>query len=286
MYRKVSSITNSTSTIKKNACRGILLVTSFLLVPIYLTGLFVGHARGVYPKYYPPCSKTVIYNCEPPHSSVVFILEIASFYLKAAILVVVLLLYIVSSILVVAKVASPHILFRNRFSCYYRCVETFVWWGALSGIHICFGLAGVPILIFLIITPIYTFFFVFSIGVIVIFLSLPVVLCLHRCHPDALPPHHTRADCRRIWSLCFIRTLIAYLLTAFLTVALLYLYYGLLIGGASMNNTKGILFSLVPPAIIAVGGFYVRYRYVRSNKNLVAHESTDTVQIISNTDNV
>ena len=256
-------------------------MTSFLLVPIYLIGLFIGHAGGVYPKYYPPCSKTVIYNCEPPHSSIVYILEIASFYSKAVILVVVLLLYIVSSILVIAKAASPNILFQNRFS-FYRCVETFVWWSTLSGIHICFGLAGVPILLFLLITPIYTFFFVFSVGLIIILLSLPVVLCLHRCRPDALPPHHSRADCRRICSLRFTRTLIAYLLTASLTVALLYLYYSLLIGGASMNGTKGILFSLIPPALIAVCGFSVRYRYFRSSNKAVAHDSTDAVQIINN----
>ncbi len=279
LYGKVCLITNGTASIQRNSCRSVLLVTSFLLAPIYLIGLFVGHSNGVYPKYYPPCSKTVFYNCEPPHSSVMYVSEIASFYSKVVILVIALFVYFASSVFNVSNAASlnsPNILFQRRSLC-LRCVETYVWWGALTGIHICTGLAGVPILMFLILTPTYTFFFVFSLGVIVIFLSLPMMLCLHRCHPSSLQPRHIRADCRRIWSLRFITTLIVYLLSVSLTVALLYLYYGLLIGGASMNGTKGVLFSLIPPAAIAVSGVLIRYRFVRTCPPSVNQEPTNSI---------
>ncbi len=114
-------------------------------------------------------------------------------------------------------------------------------------------------------------------------LSLPVVLCLQRCHPNTLPPHQTRAGCRRVWSLRFVSTLVAYLFSMTLTVAFLYLYYGLLLGGASMNGTKGVLFSLIPPVVVFVLGILIRYRFfkTRTPPSMVNQESKDTDNIIN-----
>ncbi len=111
LYCKICSITNGSSSVQRNSCRGIMVVVSFLLVPIYLIGLFVGHSNGVYPKYYPPCNKTVVYNCEPPHSSVLYISEITSFYSKVVTLVIALMLYFASSSLNILHFKSSSSLF-------------------------------------------------------------------------------------------------------------------------------------------------------------------------------
>ena len=275
LYHKASHMTDqSGGSIIKNSCRGVVYTAGCLLVPMYAVGLFVAHARGVYPKYYPPCSDSTIYNCEPSHSSFIYQLEVASFYSKVSIVVVVLFLYLLSAIFTVLKNSSSPLLFQRQ-SVYYRCTEIYFWWSALFGIHICVGLAGIPILMFIIITPIYTFFFIVSIVIIITFLASPVVICLQFFQ-------HSRLVSVRVCRL--INRMFVYVLITSCTVAFAYLYYCFMLGGASMNGAKGIIFSLIPPASVAIFGFYIRYWVFRKKQSQGEQAPTESDKMINNTE--
>ena len=278
LYTKASSIANSSGSTshKQSMCKGVVVVTAFLLVPIYIAGLFIAHSNGIYPRYYRPCSVNFYYNCTTPVSSTLYKQQVSSFFSKAGMLVLAIVSYFVSATLTVKTVNTAHILFRSR---YCRWMEAYILCATLLGVHICVGLAGVPILIFFIITPTYTFFYVSAFALIIILLSLPVALFRHSCQPTIRVV--CRTSNRTKWSFYCLKLFIAYVISTTLIILLVFLYYGLLKGGASMNGTKGILFSLLPPAAISVSAFLIRKKFVTQKNKEHKTSDSESEQIIT-----
>ena len=248
---------------KQSLYKSVIVVTVYLLVPLYIAALSFWHTDYLYPKYYPPCSTQIIYECVPPYSSSAYQQQVSAFFAKAGILILLILFYFVSATVTVKKVKTVHILFRSR---YCRWMEAYILCATLLGIHICVGLAGVPFLVFILITPTYTLFCVCSFALLFILLSLPVTIFFHSCRPTIRVACHISN--RRKLSLNFFKILIGYILLTPLAVSLLLLYYCFLVGGASLDGTKGIIFSLIPPAVVSLSVLLVRKSFLHRNKKI------------------
>ena len=277
LYSKASSFANSSGSTrhKQSMCKGVVVVTAYLLVPIYIIGLFIAHTNGTYPKYYRPCSVNYYYNCTPPVSSILYKQQVTTFYSKVGLIVFSIFSYFITATVTVKTVSIAHILFRSR---YCRWMEAYILCATLLGIHICVGLAGVPILIFFIITPTYTFFYVSAFALLIILLSLPVALLFHSCHPTVRVV--CRISNRWRWSFHCLKLFVAYVVSTTFIILLVYLYYGLLKGGASMNGTKGILFSLLPPAVVSVSAFMIRRKFLTQKNNEDKTSDSESERII------
>ena len=259
LYFIVGNMANSpdSTSHKQSLYKSVIVITVYLLVPLYIAGLSYWHTDRLYPRYHPPCSMEIFNECVPPHSSPAYKQQVSAFFSKAGILILLIVSYFISAAVTVKNVNTAHILFRSR---YCRWMEAYILCATLLGVHICVGLAGVPILIFFIITPTYTFCYVSAFALIIIILSLPIAFLFHSCHPTIHVTCHVSS--RKKWSLNFLKVLIGYILLSTLVISFGLLYYCFLIGGASLDGTKGILFSLIPPVLVSISVFLVRKSFL------------------------
>ena len=129
-------------------------------------------------------------------------------------------------------------------------------------IHISVGLASLPLIIFLILIPTYTLFCLSGCIIGLTLLSLPVAALYRMCQVK----WHS-VDRYTPFRICDF--LLLYTLATGIIVALLFLYFWFLVGGAHMYTVKGVIVSLIPPTLISVAAFVIK-RKVFPNQKLIA----------------
>ena len=238
--------------------KGLTLLLA-LLAPVYIiaTTLWIKERILQLSK---SCNREHMYPCVPEsdfekeHYKQVCSLT-TSWVVKLAAMTV----YLLCSMYVVKTAKRPGIIFqRGRL----KCIEVYLLWSVLMSIQNIIGFAGIPIVNFAILIPMYTVFFlsanILALGILV----LPFAITFYLFDLIKQRTISNIKLCVHTFELVFI-----YLIGSGVIFVLSVLYYVFLTGGANLAGVKGILFSLVPPLLITVTLFIIKTKVIRNNDN-------------------
>ncbi len=258
----------------RHITKGFTLQIS-LLVSAYILGTTSVYLKDPTLKLSSPCNpqnQDSYYSCVPEsefekeHKKQVWSLVVSVILRVSA-----MLLYAVCSVYIVKTSRRPGIVFQRGW---LRCIEVYLLWSVLMAIHIGIGLAGLPILIFTILIPMYTVFFVSSWIIGLGIIALPFIIAFYLLDLIKQGIISKIKLCLHSFELVF-----TYLMGSGVTIALLILYYLFLAGGASMAGFKGTVFSLVPPLVISVAVVIIKAK-VTANNNKETIELLDDEPLI------
>lgn len=244
-----------------------------VLVPTYIIGLTVISCTSSTLTLSHQCEKTQDwkYSCVPEsefekeHKKQVWSL-VASMLVKLT----AVLLYALCSMYVVKTTKRRGIVFQSKWM---RCIEVYLLWSVLAAIHIGIALAGIPILIFTILIPMYTVFFMSSWITGLGILALPFIIVFYLLDLIKRGTMSKIKLCVHTFELAF-----TYLIGSGVIVTLIILYFLFLTGGANMAGIKGVLFSLAPPLVISVALIIIKAKLTMNNNN--NNNNKETIEML------
>ncbi len=259
MYTKMSTVA-SHDDYGRSITKGSTVLIA-LLVPSYILGTVVVILRDPTFKLSSPCNPLDInyYSCVPESEfATEHKKQVVSLVASVTLKLTATFLYVLGSIYTVKTIRNPGVIFKP--DC-LRWMEVYLLWSVLMAIHISIGLAGIPILIFTILMPMYMIFYVSSMIMGLGIMALPFISAFHLFNQQNEQRMSKTKLLLRSLELIFI-----YLMGSGILVTLFILYYLFLTGGASMIGLKGILFSLVPPLMISVGLVIIKTKMNKKHK--------------------
>ncbi len=265
MYTKLSALA-SHDDYSRSITKGFTVLIA-ILVPSYILGSTVIILRDPTFQLSSPCQPldSSYYSCVPESEfATEHKRQMVSLVASATLKLTATFLYVLASIYTVKTARNPGVIFQS--DCRLRWIEVYLLWSVLTAIHISIGLAGLPILIFTILMPMYLIFYVSSMIMGLGIMALPFILAFHLFNQQ----NEQRMGKIKLLLHSF-EVIFFYLMGSGILVTLFILYYLFLTGGASMIGLKGILFSLVPPLMISVGLVIIKTKM--NNKHKLTDES-------------
>ena len=256
IYEKLGQVVNQSERYGRSIIKGFVTFVAMILAPLYICSITVIHAT-ISP-YTPTCSHGQYYECIPAHDIHVHREQQMSFISKTVVVSIIIPTYFIAAIYTIKTTTVRRVLSQRR---YCRYLEVYLLWGLLVCIHVGVGLASLPLIIFLILIPTYTLFYLSCWVIGLTLLSLPVAALYRMCQVK----WHS-VDRYTPFRICDF--LLLYTLATGIIVALLFLYFWFLVGGAHMYTVKGVIVSLIPPTLLSVAAFVIK-RKVFPNQKLI-----------------
>ena len=251
-YCRFYEILNSRSQ-KASSIHAAVGITTTIFNFIYLTATVVlcVNKHKIPPIHIAECTAISDWSCSPSHDSSLYKDELASFITKMLVIFIAMIVHLLIAIKTTQKTA----LLTTKW-CHSKCYRVFpiiLLWNTFVFVQILVGLICLPACLLLLIAPLQTISLLCEAFLMIASLTV-LIACLlqfgRRCH---------------IRTCCFEKAcghLLWYLILAALTVAIAFLYFFLLPQGESLSNTRGVIFSLLPPIALSITSWAIKRKFL------------------------